>query len=210
VLELLKAIVAHGPQGADANELAAWLWPEAEGDAGRHSLRVTLHRLRRLLEVDDAIHVADGRIALDPQMCWVDAFAFERAADSGETTPAHGARLLALYGGGFLAPGDRAWMLPVRERLRSKFVRSLDACAEAAMAHDRIDEAAELYRRGIESDPLGEALYRGLMRCRMQQHRIAEALEAYRRCREMLSIVLGVKPSPHTEAVHAALLSLRQ
>ena len=30
----------------------------------------------------------------------------------------------------------------------------------------------------------------------------AEAINAYRRCRELLSIVLGVKPSAETETLH--------
>jgi ATP/maltotriose-dependent transcriptional regulator MalT/DNA-binding SARP family transcriptional activator len=209
VLDLLKAIVAQGPQGADADELAALLWPDAEGDAGRHALRVTVHRLRRLLGFDHAICVADGRILLDPGWCRVDAFVFERMADSDQTSEAHAARLLALYGGAFLAPSDRAWMLPARERLRSKFLRALEACALASMAAERLDEAADLYRRAIESDPLAESLYRSLMRCRARQGRVAEGLDTYRRCRDMLSIVLGVKPSAPTEAVRQDLIALQ-
>jgi DNA-binding SARP family transcriptional activator len=33
----------------------------------------------------------------------------------------------------------------------------------------------------------------------------AEALKVYRRCRDMLSIVLGLSPSPETEAIRATL-----
>ncbi|MFP5406135.1 MAG: bacterial transcriptional activator domain-containing protein, partial [Gammaproteobacteria bacterium] len=69
-----------------------------------------------------------------------------------------------------------------------------------------LDGAVELYRRGIEVDPLREGLYRGLIDCYIRQDRRAEALEAYRHCRQMLSIVLGVQPSPETENLHARLL----
>jgi DNA-binding SARP family transcriptional activator len=209
VLDLLRAIIAQGPQGADADELAMLLWPEAEGDAGRHALRVTVHRLRRLLGFEQAIIVADGRILLDPGWCQVDAFAFERITDSGASGPAHAARLLELYRGHFLASSDRPWLLPARERLRSKFLRSLEACALASLAEGRYDEAADLFRRGIELDAVAESLYRGLMRCRARQGRIAEGVESYRRCRDMLSIVLGVKPAAQTEALRAELLALQ-
>ena len=43
----------------------------------KHALGVTLVRLRRLLGVPDAIRVADERVSLNPELCWVDAQAFE-------------------------------------------------------------------------------------------------------------------------------------
>ena len=46
---------------------------------------------------------------------------------------------------------------------------------------------------------------RRLMVCYRELGEPAEALNVYRRCREMLSIVLGVKPSPETEAIRATL-----
>jgi len=39
------------------------------------------------------------------------------------------------------------------------------------------------------------------MRCYIARQEPAEALRAYRRCRELLSIVLGLKPSPETESL---------
>jgi DNA-binding SARP family transcriptional activator len=59
-----------------------------------------------------------------------------------------------------------------------------------------------VYRRGLEADNLGESLYRGLMRAFAARGDQAEALNAFRRCRELLSIVLGVKPSAETERLH--------
>ena len=59
-----------------------------------------------------------------------------------------------------------------------------------------------MYRRGLEADNLGESLYRGLMRAFAARGDQAEALNAFRRCRELLSIVLGVKPSAETERLH--------
>ena len=39
--------------------------------------------------------------------------------------------------------------------------------------------------------------------------RTAEALQAYRRCRELLSITLGVEPSPATQALYRMLKGRR-
>lgn len=66
--------------------------------------------------------------------------------------------------------------------------------------------AVDRYRRGLEADNLAELLYRGLMRSLAATGDQAEALNAYRRCRELLSIVLGLKPSPETERLHQAIL----
>ena len=44
------------------------------------------------------------------------------------------------------------------------------------------------------------------MSLQAQQGRHAEALETYRSCRHMLSVVLGLQPSAETEAVRRGLL----
>ena len=64
------------------------------------------------------------------------------------------------------------------------------------------ETAIELYRRGLEADNLAESLFRGLMRALAATGKHAEAINAFRRCRELLSIVLGVKPSAETERLH--------
>jgi hypothetical protein len=43
------------------------------------------------------------------------------------------------------------------------------------------------------------------MICYRELGEVAEALQVYRRCRDMLSIVLGTTPSPETEVVRATL-----
>ena len=62
--------------------------------------------------------------------------------------------------------------------------------------------AIDVYRRGLEADNLAESIYRGLMRALAATGDHAEALTAYRRCRELLSIVLGLKPSLETERLY--------
>jgi DNA-binding SARP family transcriptional activator len=67
--------------------------------------------------------------------------------------------------------------------------------------------AAELYRRGLEADNVAEVLYRALMRALIAMGEQAEALNVFRRCRELLSIVLGMSPAPATERLHQQILS---
>jgi DNA-binding SARP family transcriptional activator len=42
--------------------------------------------------------------------------------------------------------------------------------------------------------------------CCLETQSISEGLAVYRRCRKVLSIVLGLQPEPETEALHHALM----
>jgi LuxR family maltose regulon positive regulatory protein len=69
----------------------------------------------------------------------------------------------------------------------------------------RWEDAAHLYRSGIELDSLNEGLYRGLMVCHREIGDHGEALQAYRRCRELLTRFLGVPPNAKTQALYRSV-----
>jgi ATP/maltotriose-dependent transcriptional regulator MalT/DNA-binding SARP family transcriptional activator len=226
-LELLKALVALGGEGVDTGRLAAILWPDAAGDAAKVSFDSTLYRLRKLLGQDAALALVEGKLSLDRRQCFVDVWAFERiareadgaldaAGSSGGATAADSAagaaaaalarRLLDAYPGHFLAADeDQPWLMALRDRLRSKLVRAVLALGHALEADARWQDAIALYSRALELDNLAEDLYRSLMVCYRELGRPAEGLRVYRRCRELLSVVLALPPSPETEAVRQSL-----
>jgi DNA-binding SARP family transcriptional activator len=141
----------------------------------------------------------------------VDVWAFDRVAreaDSGggADAVALAQRLTAAYPDHFLSGDeDQPWLMGMRDRLRSKFVRAVVALGRALEADARWPEAIALYARALELDNLAEDLYRSLMVCYRELGRPSEALQTYRRCRELLSVVLGLAPSPETEAVRESL-----
>ncbi len=212
-LELLKALVALGGEGVDAARLAAILWPDAAGDAAKVSFDSTLYRLRKLLGLETALVLAEGKLGLDARQCWVDVWLFERvvreadaAAEGDGDVAAAGRRLLDAYPGHFLAGDeDQPWLMGMRDRLRSKLVRTVLALGRALQSEARWEDAIALYARALELDNLAEDLYRNLMLCYRELGRSAEALRVYRRCKELLSVVLGLPPSPETEAVRRSL-----
>lgn len=208
-LELLKALIAYGGREASGAILAGDLWPDVEGDAAQHALNTGLHRLRKLLRHDDAITVHEGKLSLNQHIVWVDVWAFERLANQLERKPCDSLtvadKFFRLYPGNFLERDtEAAWALPLRERLRSKFLRQALAFGRAWEQAGDWDRAAGAYQRGIEIDNLSEELYRSLMLCHRRRGETAAAIEVYRRCRQMLSVVLGVKPSAETEAAYLA------
>jgi ATP/maltotriose-dependent transcriptional regulator MalT/DNA-binding SARP family transcriptional activator len=210
-LELLKALVALGGREVDASALADALWPDAEGDAARSAFDMALHRLRKLLGRDDAVLVRDGKASLNQDLCWLDVWAFERNLDEGADAKR---RALSLYRGALLpSEPDSRWLLPARERLRQRYLRTVVELGRAAEQGSQWREAAALYEDGLEHDNIAEELYRRLMLCQLQHSDHAAAIATWRRCRSMLSVVLGVQPSAETEAVYrraAQLDDLRQ
>jgi pentatricopeptide repeat protein len=52
-------------------------------------------------------------------------------------------------------------------------------------------------------------MYQRLMACYLEQGDFAEAYNVYRRCREMLSIALGLHPLKKTELLRERIVSQR-
>jgi len=205
LLRLLKAIVAFGEQDVSEQRLVDAIWPELEGDAGHRALSVAVRRLRDLLGHPDVVRQRDGKVGLDPQRCWTDVRAFVRMTDANAGA-APRADALELYRGPFLhEEPDARWAIPARERLRARFLQHL---AEEAKERERcsdFDTAMKWYARGIEADEIAETFYQGLIRCHLARQRRAEALGAYRRMRQVLSVVLGIEPSAESEALYRTL-----
>ena len=205
-LALLKVLVAYGGQEVSEQSLCDALWGDEEADAAKQALGITVVRLRKLLGVNDAILQQGGKISLDRTLCWVDAWRFEEwSALSNESgTVSKG---LALYGGAFLPEHEgEAWSVPARERLRGKFIHLLATHGHALEATGDSDGAIRLYLRGIDADPIVEVFHHGLMRCYQRLGRHTEAISAYRRLRQTLSVVLGVAPSAESQALYRKVM----
>jgi LuxR family maltose regulon positive regulatory protein len=216
-LELLMALTARGEQafaGVPAMQLMDEVWPDLEADDPKASFDTTLHRLRKLLGVENALLLNDGRLAFHRDLVWSDAAAFERAAQDIEKgrdaieADVAAARLIALYGGALLDGEEAAWAVAARERLRAKFVSAAGACGKLLEENRAWRDAIQLYERALAQDNLVEPFYRGLMRAHLELGEKAEGLRAYRRCRELLSIVLSIRPAEETESIYQSLSGL--
>jgi len=212
-LELLKYLVAAGGRGLDTEKIMGALWPEADGAAAKSSFDSALFRLRKLVDVDNAIDLSSGQMSIARTLVWTDLWACEAAlanATNGEVAPATAAqRLLDAYPGPLLGSDETPWVAKPRDALRSRFVRALMELGAALERAGDWPTAIDVYRRGLEADNLAESIYRGLMRALAAKGDHAEALNAFRRCRELLSIVLGSKPSAETERLHREIAARR-
>jgi DNA-binding SARP family transcriptional activator len=205
--ELLQALIALGGTEVSAGVLIDALWPDSEGDAAYHALESALYRLRQLLGARDAVRMEGGKVSLNRDWLWVDMWELEqelqRPHDPQKNDIEGIGRLRLLYQGHFLQhETEKSWVLMARQELRDRLLRAIrDAARECEHAR-RWEDAANLYRSGIELDSLNEGLHRGLMLCHQELGDHSEALQAYRRCRELLTRFLGVPPNAKTQALY--------
>ncbi len=218
-MELLQALIALGGRGVSTELLGQSLWPDADGDASSNALDVTLHRLRKILDVPELLLLRDHRLSLNSDLAWVDAWTFERLVNYAERLlqctddtavlrklARVGERLLTLYQGGFLdREAANNWSLTLRERLRSKLLRHILDAGKVWQQHGEWDRAVRLYHKGLEVDPLTEELYQRLMLCFKSTGRLSEALATYHRCRHLLYQHFQIQPSSETLKIYSSL-----
>ncbi len=207
-LSLLKAVIASGGEGAGEEQLMDTLWPDADGDTAKQAFETALHRLRKLLGNEKFILLREGHVKLNPRNCMVDAHTFEQLLEQTEATGSIPLlkKAIDLYQGTFLAddPGE-PWILSYRERLRSKFIRSIRKLGSYFEENGQKEMAIEYYERGLEVESLAEEFYQQLMTCFKSLGRKTEALATYNRCRSILESVLGIEPSHNTKAIYNTL-----
>jgi DNA-binding SARP family transcriptional activator len=220
-MELLKVLVALGIHNVRADQLADALWPNVEADYAYKSFTATLHRLRRMLEDDDALLLRDGRLTLNKALVWVDTWALEQLFDEFDAA-LRGAdvcqdealrrgsaeRALELYRGPFLPDeSEQPSYIACREQVRARLLRFIARIARGWEEAGEPHVAADCYLRFIEADELCEPLYRQLMLCHQRSGAPVEGVAAYERLRTILAARLKSMPGAETQALYASLKS---
>lgn len=221
-LEMLKALIAFGGRDVSQEKISEALWPDSEGDAAHRSFDTTLHRLRKLIGNDTAILLQEGRLSLNSDLCWVDAWAFERLQGKAESILDNKVssnmnhneigficeQILSLYQDHFLNhTTDEAWCLTFRERLRSKYIRLLRKAGRHWENCGELERAIDCYQRGLELDHLIEGFYQGLISCYSEMDFRAEAIVMYNRCKSNLNRFLNINPSKTTTDLYNSLIN---
>ncbi|HYB21411.1 MAG TPA: BTAD domain-containing putative transcriptional regulator [Thermodesulfobacteriota bacterium] len=220
-LLMLKTMIALGGKEVREELVTDLVWPESEGDTAHIGFKTLLSRLRQLLGVKDAIEYQGGKASLNPEICWVDTWAFEeiflqakKAWEDKRLPDGVGKALrltevgLNIYKGNFLqCDQEYDWTSPQRERLRRKFLFLIGRLGEHLQEAKRWKEAADHYEKAIEVDPLPEEFYQNLMLCYLGLDQGNEGIAVYRRFRKMISESTGILPSRKTETIYQSLLN---
>jgi len=214
-LELLKILIAFGGRNVAEGRLCEELWPNASDDDAHKAFVVTLHRLRRLLADDRFILYSEGKVTLNPELCWVDTWAFARLSvqakpllhsdgDPPLLAIRAGKRAVEYYSGHFLAADSVSpWAISLRESLRSRMHQLVSSLGHHREKSGEWRTAVDLYLKGLETDELVEEFYQRLMLCHRNQGDHGTVYSVYNRCRLALARH-GIKPSPTTRAVYEA------
>jgi predicted ATPase/DNA-binding SARP family transcriptional activator len=186
-----------------ADRLAEGLWAEAPPASAPKMLQLYVSRLRRLLDGSGVRIVTRGRgyeLQL-PEGESVDAVRFERLLD---TRPRDA---LALWRGEALADlADEPFAAAEIRRLEELRLRATELAIDADLAAGcHADVIGELDALVVQ-EPLRERLRAQLMLALYRSGRQADALEAYRRAREVLVEQLGIEPGSELHDMQQAIL----
>ncbi len=174
-LELLKALISLGGKNVSDSLLSDILWPDSDGDMQHQSFNTTLHRLRKMLQVDDILLFSSGELRLNEKKCWTDIWAFQHyfsgsdnanqsnTASASQTTM--GRKAISHYQGPFLPSENEGWVMRTREKLHRQYISLIETTAKYFTNKDQWNMAVSLYERGIEAEPLLSSFYHHLMHC---------------------------------------------
>jgi DNA-binding SARP family transcriptional activator/DNA-binding beta-propeller fold protein YncE len=212
-------LLLHANEPVARDQLIEELWGDEAPATVKAVLNVYLSRLRRLLADDDATQplltqAAGYVLSVPPEH--LDARCFEDLLEQGRRELARGKpdraaatlrSALALWRGSAFA--DLAY-----QRFAQNEISRLEELRLAAL-EERIESDLELGRHDalvpelealIAHHPYRERLYAQLMLALYRSGRQAEALDAYRRARQVLAGELGLEPGPQLQELERSVL----
>lgn len=212
---LLALLLLHANELVTTDQLVEQLFGANATDASVRAVRVAVSRLRRLLDEETLVtrpggyvvyadpsqldvaefeaHVMEGRIALEQGMPTTAAASFRQA--------------LALFRGPPLADlAMHDFVQPEARRLEelrlSALMDRIDADLAVGRGADLVPELEGL----AQANPFQERLRSQLMLALYRSGRQSDALDVYRRTRELLAEELGLEPSRALQQLERAIL----
>ncbi|MGY1824180.1 BTAD domain-containing putative transcriptional regulator [Geodermatophilus sp. SYSU D00079] len=220
---LLTLLLAEPGRAVAIDRIVATLWGDDPPPTVTGTLQAYVSHLRRVLEPDRGPREAPKILLTRPPGYLVQADAGEldslrfaqlvdegdRAVDGGD--PARGVALLdqalGLWRGQPLAElGDQPGAGTDRLRLTELYVRARERRCDALLAMGRAEAAVTDLQRLVAEHPLRERLWGRLVTALYAADRQADALDALRRCTELLRDELGIDPGPELRDLERAVL----
>jgi predicted ATPase/DNA-binding SARP family transcriptional activator len=204
---LLALLLVRGGEVVSADRLIEDLWDGDPPETGRHTMQGCVYRLRQALAADAwRLETRLPGYQLKVSADELDARRFQQLAQQGRDAlaggrPAVAAGLLqealGLWRGPALADLlDASALAGERARLEGMRLTVLEDRVEADLAVGRHAGLVAELERLVAEHPFRERLWGQLMVALYRAGRQAEALQAFRRAREVLGEELGLEPSP--------------
>ena len=212
---LLACLLCNRGRVVPQQKIIEMLWgDDASSDKPENALRITLHRLRGLL---DGLWPNAGHeliLKRDGGYCWNDSIEtecdYERfealcqsQAEDEEQRLKHRLEALQLYKGDFLAKhSSELWIIPLSTHLHNLFVLASIEAAELLSAQGRHEQAAQCCRNAIAVEPYNEKLVQLLMQELGHMAKYSAAAAAYEALSQRLFSDFGIHPSEETRNVY--------
>ncbi|MBP2706257.1 winged helix-turn-helix domain-containing protein [Microbispora sp. RL4-1S] len=209
----LAALLSRAGQPVSIDWLIAAVWGDRPPASARRNIHLYVHRLRRMY----GEHLLPGRpggyaIVTDG----LDAVRFRALAvqggaalDRGDLEAARDLMRAALNlwrGPAFAEFGDCELVAAEARRLEELRLTVHERLAEAELALGRHAEVAAGLADLTREQPYRESMVAQLMVALYRSGRQVEALETYRRTRDLLNAQLGIEPGPALQRLHQAML----
>jgi DNA-binding SARP family transcriptional activator len=221
---LFKAILVHGGRDVPRDVLIEDLWPESRPKAAEQNFKVTLHRLRKVLEPDldrdlgsAYIHLREHRVSLDRDLCRTDVESFLAVCKKIRRIEATAGtdellilcrRARDLYAGDFLPEESYTpWVETKRALLSETYAEVLERMTRLYQRRDMLAEATDCCRALTRAAPCHDRAHRRLMELYAAQGMRSAALQVYDKFHTTLQSELGVAPDADTRAVYLRLRS---
>jgi DNA-binding SARP family transcriptional activator len=214
-LEMLKVLVALGPNPVAVGKVMALLWPDKNNEQATSAFSSTLSRLRQLLGLKEAIRVQNARIGLDPSYCKIDCQCFERLVQQARFADKHPEdrerfnlyeKAVHIYQGRFLeGEPESSWILEKQEKLKAQYIYAVTELGTWHERRHKPNQALALYKQALAFEPAEESLYRRIMMVQIRLKQTTEALKTYLRCKKALHTAMGTSPSEQMEKIYLQL-----
>ena len=213
VWALLACLVCHRQKFLSQQKLIELLWGEDLGSNPENALRITLHRLRVLLDGlwpgagKELITYQDGGYGWDPGVSvTLDCDRMEALAQTAGTPDQRLEACLAaleLYRGEFLPKlSSEIWAVPIVAHFQNLFLQLTLEAGGLLLAQKRGAEAAALCRRAAGMEPYHEPLHQLLMRSCSAAGDPRGAAAVYETLSKRLFDDFGIRPGEQTRAVY--------
>jgi DNA-binding SARP family transcriptional activator len=212
---LIAVLALHVNRMVPNHVLIDALWGEDPPATAEAQVRRQVSWLRRDLGEESMIVTVPGgyRLHIDPEQVDVGIFgrlvaAARRATEAGDLDKAGGelAAALNLWRGPALADLRGVYFEVEAARLEERRLVAREEYAEVRMAAGEHRDLIGELTAWVSRDPMRERPRAQLMLALHRAGRQAEALESYRRGRDMLVAELGLEPSPELARLHQAIL----
>jgi DNA-binding SARP family transcriptional activator len=213
---LLAYLILNRNTAHTRQQIAFLFWPDSTEAQARTNLRKAIYKLRQNLpETDQFLLINRQTIQWKPDAPFtLDVAKFENSLpippteNSPQSSVSNLQETVALYRGDLLPEHYDDWILAARERLRQRYLVSLDQLILHLEQERQYQSAIRYAHRLLREDPLHEAAYRRLMRLQALDGNVAGALRIYHTCTTTLQRDLGVPPSPATQETYERLLKI--